>query len=71
MKEYIKGKRKIRLTSEPDGCIKIECFDRGLHATFFKPNYGYLNLVGFLMIKWLGIDQRKALYMLSQRKGNL
>ena len=55
MKEYIKGKRRIRLIKE-DGHVKIECYNSGrLIVTYTKPFNDYKNLVKRLRMEWMGL----------------
>ena len=57
MKEYIKGKARIRITDYLDEFVKIEYFHNQQHLIYFRPKDNYKKLVGFMRIKWLKEDE--------------
>lgn len=53
MKEYIKGKARLRITDYGDGWVLIEYFHNQQHLSYFRPKNNYKRLVNFMRIKWM------------------
>ena len=68
MKEYIKGKARIRITDYLDNYVIIEYFHNQQHLTYFRPKNNYKKLVGFMRIKWLKEDESTILEWLRRGK---
>ncbi len=53
MKEYIKGKARLRIVDCNDGWVKITYKHNQQLLTYFRPKNNYKSLVNFMRIKWL------------------
>ena len=68
MKEYIKGKARLRITDSWDDYVKMEYFHNGKCLTYFRPKNEYKNLVGFIRINWLKEKESVVLDWLRRGK---
>ena len=53
MKEYIKGRARVRIVDMNDGWVEITYKHNQQLLTFFRPKTNYKSLVNFIRIHWL------------------